>query len=114
MNIDFICTYNLIKDLDDSELLYKIQLLQVFNLGSFDEKVILEKQNNLFNTIKDNSQIKEILNLIKKKHSLNDDFISFQLLFSFHYLNYFHYCMRDIINNNEILESNYNNLINIL
>ena len=27
---DFICTYNLIDDLDDSELLFRTQLLQAF------------------------------------------------------------------------------------
>ena len=52
LELNHIFTYKLItEDGDDEkglrEMLYKIQLLQLFNLNEFDENVMNEKMNTL-------------------------------------------------------------------
>ena len=66
LELNHIFTYKLItEDGDDEkglrEMLYKIQLLQLFNLNEFDETVMNEKMNKLYEEIKGESFITELL-----------------------------------------------------
>ena len=116
MILDFICTYHMIDDKEDSDLLYKIQLLQAFDLKDFDENKIIKEQNIIFEKWNQHKQIYNLILLLKEKYKLysNDDNIIFQLLFSYDYFYIFLACLRELYYNNQIQDNNYNKLINII
>lgn len=116
---DFICTYHLMEDYNDSLELYRVQLLQTFNLDIFDDKIISEKIDNLYSKLKDNLEIKQILNKLYKLEKSNIDLlqsmstednyhIAFQLLFGYDYYYIFHKCYSKYIIalNLDILDGN--------
>lgn len=116
---NFICTYHLMEDYNDSLELYRVQLLQTFNLDVFDDKIISKTIDKLYSKLKDNLEIKQILKKLYKLEKSNIDFlqsmstgdkyqISFQLLFGYDYYYIFHKCYSKYINalNLDILDSN--------
>jgi hypothetical protein len=116
MIYDFICTYHLIDDIHDSNLLYQIQLLQAFELNIFDDIKIENELEILFNKIFNYTQINNIINFIKKKHNLYivSDIIAFKILFNYDYFYIFFKCLQELFINNYITENSYNKLINLL
>jgi len=116
MIFDFICTYHMFDDKEESNLLYQIQLLQAFDLKDFDENKIIEEQNIIFEKWNQHKQIYNLILLLKEKYKLysNDDNIIFQLLFSYDYFYIFLACLRELYYNNQIQDNNYNKLINII
>ena len=114
MIFDYICTYQLIDDLEESNILYQMQFLQAFDLNNYDNDIINSIQNSLYEKYKDNIEIKEFIKLIKKKIK-NDklkNIIYFNILFSYDYFYIFHNCLRELEKNKKISETNYNILIN--
>lgn len=98
------------EDYDETEnqllmdMLYKIQLLQLFRLDEENEKTtdcVLQRMEELYRLLRDNEFIKEIIDSNPHKLALYDPFrddeetrfILFQTLFSFDYLYMFHKCM---------------------
>ena len=57
-NTSIVCTYNLLKDDDESELCYKIQYLDIFGLKDYDGDIINKVIQDLENKYKDNEYIK--------------------------------------------------------
>jgi hypothetical protein len=113
---DFICTYNKIDDYDDSLMLYRIQLLQAFNLLEFDDTIVNKITEDIYQKYKDNEYI---LNLLKSQHNdfdnLNDfnDLDSFRSYFRYDTFFLFHYILCSLVNNKEINEEYYKELLNI-
>ena len=69
--LDFIPTYKLITDnINDSNMLYQLQLLQFFNIKHFDDSIINNKINNIYLEIKDNDKIIELIQIIDRKFGL--------------------------------------------
>jgi hypothetical protein len=103
---DFVCTYNLISDLDDSELLFRTQLLQAFipeylevgNEKSLDEGFdeINKITEELFDSYGSNNIIKKLM----KKCPGDSDEIKFQLCFSYQFFYLMHKILCGLINNN--------------
>lgn len=110
---DFLCTYHLLEaDEDDNEDdikgyqddLYKIQLLQAFNVKNIgkisDMTKIQEFMNDtillLYEKYKNHNQIKSILNKHSYSSYTNDKKIIFSLLFSFDSFYMFHACIIDL------------------
>ena len=103
---DFICTYNLIDDLDDSELLFRTQLLQAFipEYLEKDNKKSLEEGFNeinkiteeLFNKYGSNKIIKKLM----EKCPGDSDEIKFQMCFSYSLFYLMHKILCGLINNN--------------
>lgn len=102
-NLDFLCTY---KEFDDNyyaNLCYQIQLLQSFNMSKYDEFIINNNIEKTYLYLRDNEEIKRIINILSKKHGEillmcgnNKDLeniVLFQLLFSFDYFEIFHKCL---------------------
>tara|TARA_Y100000389_G_scaffold188941_1_gene212089 strand:- start:788 stop:1156 length:369 start_codon:yes stop_codon:yes gene_type:complete len=87
---DFVCTYKQ-HDIDDQHNMYQQQLLQAFNLEAWDDKVVNNSVEEIYEKFKDNQDIKDILNKIKdvEKGSMlmlllgSEDIGIFQLLFRF-------------------------------
>lgn len=117
MIFDFICTYQLFNDFEDSNILYKIQLLQAFNLKDFDENIIDNEQKILYDKYCNLTTIKNIIGKIKLKHKLEyieNEYIIFKILFSYDYFYIFLSCLRELEYNKIINENTYNKLINII
>jgi len=102
LQLNHLCTYKLITEDDEEEIglremLYKIQLLQTFNMEEFDEETINKKIDHLFNSIKDEEFIKNILEKHPYKGTIYNDLI-FRTLFSYDYLDLFHKCLYHFYN----------------
>ena len=104
LELNHIFTYKLItEDGEDEkglkEMLYKIQLLQLFGLNELDETVMNEKMNSLYETIKEESFITELLQKNPYRHSFFNCELLFRTLFSYDYLDLFHRCLYNHFNN---------------
>ena len=86
------------------DMLYKIQLLQLFRLDEEKEKTtdsVLQRMEELYSHVRDTDFIKEIIDSNPHNLALYDPFrheeetrfILFQTLFSYDYLFMFHKCM---------------------
>lgn len=115
--IDFIPTYKLITDnINDSNILYQLQLLQFFNISKFDDTIINSKINNLYLEIKDNEKICKLIEIIKNKNPniSIDNFIAFKLLFSYDYFNKFSKCLYQLKSQKDIVNNDLLDLINYI
>ena len=114
---DFVCTYHLIEDLDDSDMLYKTQLMQAFiqdisnseiNIDSAFDKI--DKQTEIlfkkYNTNK-------LVIMLMDKYPNYDREIQFQMCFSYYSFYVMHKILCGIINDN-LDEDICKNLINKL
>lgn len=121
---DFVCTYHLMddpEDADDSDKLFKLQFLQAFNYDITNSSQSLEEYFNtialtttkLYDLYKTNELIKKLIEKVRTSNSNynneNDDFIIFQLCFSYSYFYITHKILCLIINTNN---SNSNNTFN--
>lgn len=136
---DFVCTYKLFNDdlnSNDQDQLYRIQLLQSFDLNYWDDDKInqeIEKiyfilsLNGCFKEVfikaKQNNSINEILEIYKsnnrefqndKINILDENDILFKLLFKYEYFDLTHRCIIDFLVNGTINEKHINKLLNSL
>ena len=104
LELNHIFTYKLItEDGEDEkglkEMLYKIQLLQLFGLNEFDESIMNEKMNVLYESIKCEKFVEEILENNPYKNNFINNELLFRTLFSYDYLDLFHKCLYNHFNN---------------
>ena len=120
---DFVCTYHLMddpEDADDSDKLFKLQFLQAFNYDITNSSQSLEEYFNtialtttkLYDLYKTNELIKKLIAKVRTSNSNynneNDDFIIFQLCFSYSYFYITHKILCLIINTNNTNNNNNN------
>ena len=67
---EFICTYKMMDSEEDQEHLYKIQLLQAFNLEEWNDEVINDTMVELFDLMKLDENLYKILLSLSKVESL--------------------------------------------
>lgn len=115
---DFICTYKLMDNDSDQEQMYRIQLLQAFDLNEWNDASINTTINDLYAKLNDlpifkeifkkareNTYIMEMLDLLRLNGEENlDDDIIFHLLFKFEFFDLLHRCIVDYLLNNTIHE----------
>ena len=126
---DFVCTYHLMDDpddADDSDKLFKLQFLQAFNYDITNSSQSLEEYFNtialtttkLYDLYKTNELIKKLIAKVRTSNSNynneNDDFIIFQLCFSYSYFYITHKILCLIINTNNTNNTNNNNYQELL
>ena len=115
---DFICTYKLLEDSGDQEQMYRIQMLQAFDLNEWNDEQINTTIKDLFlclaktDALKDiykqareNASLMELLTLFseEEQEAVCDDII-FSLLFKFEYFDMLHRCIVDFLLNGAIHE----------
>ena len=113
---DFICTYKLLENESESEHLYRIQFLQAFQSENWNDDIINDKMKTLYENIKDNANIKNIINNIKKSKNLemmitllgDDELTLFKLLFKYELFDFTHKCICNILNNDNENVTNEN------
>ena len=124
---DFICTYKLMENELDQEDLYRIQLLQAFDLNDWDDEainaIILDlyarvshEFKEIFEKARRNETILEMLAFFKLsgEKRLEENDIIFKLLFKFEYFDLLHRCIVDFLLNQTIQHKYLANLLNIL
>lgn len=109
------------KNVKYNDNLYRKQLLEVFELKEYDDDVISKKMKQLYNKIKDYSQIKQIITLLKqfkyaKIFIVNEEEENLYLIFmfSFEYFDLFHNCLKELNKDNVISDETFNKLLNTL
>ncbi len=112
---------------EDKEYLYKIQMLQAFNLEEWNDKAIEQIMNDLFLKVKENEQFRFILEAAKISPKLGmmltlayqqqeqenkiDAYI-FIMLFNYDYFDMFHRCICEHINEGRIKRETYEKIMN--
>jgi hypothetical protein len=136
-NTEYICMYPYITDIitdpnlnkDDLEdLTYRKDLLNIFQLSSItdDEAAIQERLQQLYSFCKTNSLIHAVLNELVEIYHIRLQipiesvettdllYLSFYVLFSFHFLHVAHPCFCDLITIGTISEIHQKNLYDTL
>jgi len=123
-NFNFLCTYkNLENDDDlDSTLCYQIQLLQAFNMDTYNENILNSNIKKVYDLLHKNEEIKQIIYFLSNKYnkiifiktSIYDleEIVIFNFLFSYDYFDLFHKCFSNYlnyINHNNLILDNHNN-----
>ena len=120
-DFDFLCTYHLIENNENlSSLCYQNQLLQVFKLNNYDSQKIDNNIIKLFNILRDDEEILEIIDILSNKltifqflkqnnQKLDNSFI-FQMLFSYDYFYLFHNSFIHYKTNKSLNKSSFSEL----
>lgn len=127
--VDFICTYKWMDNEADQEQLYRIQLLQAFDLNEWDDAVVnasiqrvyalvaeTPEFKSIFSQARENANIKEMLELfqLSGEKDLDQNDIIFKLLFKFEYFDALHRCLVDFLLTNTLSLRYATNLLNLL
>jgi len=94
-NYELILTYKDPSNNDNSDKLYKKEFLDVFNLETYDEKIINEELDNLYYSQK--SVFDVILKYISENHKFPIELTPeqcFPFLFSWEYFHITHECIK--------------------
>jgi hypothetical protein len=129
---DFICTYKLMEDEFSRNQLYRIQVVQAFNLEVCDEDIInkiikslytqfeqLERFRTIVETAMTNTLLIEIFEAFDvndkntNKASYKKEFF-FTLLFNYEHFDLLHRCICEQLNKGEIMNGTYEKMINKL
>ena len=124
---DFICTYKRMLDPEDQENLYRIQLLQAFNMNTWDDDAINDTVTEIYRKISQDTDFKIIFIKAQNNKSLNDmlalfdedatieqNEIIFTMLFKYEYFDLLHRCISDYLREGQIKKDNFEMLINAL
>ena len=118
---DFICTYKL-HDKDDQSDMYRIQLLQAFDMVEWNNDRMDIGMRNIFEQVGTVHDIQDILNKAKVSKMCEaavtlidaDDFTIFSNLFQFDTFDLFHRCLSDTIRKGSVAEINKQLLLKVL
>ena len=80
-----------------TEDIYRQEILKLFQLESFDVKIIDEKVYEIYEKIKDNEHLQEIITILEEIYG--NEIFSFTILFSYDYFYLFYPCIKDILSN---------------
>ena len=113
---DFICTYKLMDNDDDRNIMYQIQILQAFGMQKFDQDEINEKVLHLYQKLIDCNQVKEIIEegIKVNVHMQLTHEIMFVCLFSYQFFDLFHKCLIDYFTTGSILEESKRDMIHAI
>lgn len=107
-NSDYNTTYQDIKDDDYSDVVYKFDLLKVFNMNENDEfDLVTQRVGKIYtylqnNGVLQNNEFNKILIKSSSKIMSYDKEIGFMMLFSFDTLYLVHRLIKDFINNKQL------------
>tara|TARA_Y100000389_G_C17459346_1_gene520499 strand:+ start:70 stop:492 length:423 start_codon:yes stop_codon:yes gene_type:complete len=98
-NKKFLCTYHLLDNLEESDILYKIQFFQAFKIDEKMEKDLISGKimasddeifsyincitGELFEKYKDNEKVKLLMETYKSENNLYNEEVIFSQLFSY-------------------------------
>jgi hypothetical protein len=116
----FMCTYTLFDDADDSNLCFQTQLLQAFKLTTYDDDKISVTRGKIYDILKDNEEIQEILEILsntifmfqyfKSNNKELDNTFVFPILFSYQYFHLFHKLLSNYISNKSLQKNHFSQI----
>ena len=133
---DFICTYKLI-DEEYANDLYMAQLLQAFDISSWDDDIVNNNIMDIFNKFQYNINFKKIINKgllssdfnefydiiclldnnnnnSNNKKEENKERIFFSFLFNYHFFDLIHKCICELFIKDDISNTTLDNILNKL
>ena len=127
---DFLCTYKMI-DNEYTDYLYRIQLMQAFNMKTWNDNVVNNVCSKLYERLINNEifrdivekasntkDIKEIYEFINSTENIDDNVekqkIIFSLLFKYEYFDLIHRCIIEQFNDGGVKENTKNMIMNSL
>jgi hypothetical protein len=129
---DFICTYKLI-DEEYANDLYMAQLLQAFDISSWDDDIVNNTMMNLFNEFQYNINFKKIIdkallssdfnelydiictldnNNSNNKKEENKERIFFSFLFNYNFFDLLHKCICELFIKGDISNTTLDTILN--
>ena len=104
LNLNQLFTYHLITEDEEDEkgikeMLYKIQLLELFNLQDFEEIKLNKQIDNLYDLLKENNYMNQLFEIHPYKKMMTKE-IMFRTFFSYDYLDLFHKFLYNFFHNN--------------
>lgn len=127
-NTKYVCQYNspdVFLDTDDineetkdqiRNVLYRNDLLYIFDIHDFDEKIIGQSINEIYEKVKINQPFYTLIQRVSNKiigSQLKDD-IGLFFLYSFDYLYLTHICVSEFLETGEISETSVEQLYNLV
>lgn len=73
----FLCTYQHIKNKENSNLCYQLQFLQAFKMPEYDSEQIETITTNLYNELKDEESFVTLVNKLKNNMENNMNYVGF-------------------------------------
>jgi len=132
---EFLCTYKMMDTEEEQEHLYKIQFLQAFGLEEWDDELIHEYMTDLYNLMKTDVNLQQILlnlsqvetvrdfinstckyveqNIIDSNTLVDKNMILFTFLFQYNYFDVFHKCIYDFQHTLGISDTRMQTLVKI-
>jgi hypothetical protein len=114
---DFTCTYNLMDNENDNFLCYQLQLLQAYDIKSFDEDIINKTTEYLYEKYKNNEDISRLLIISKKNNKaffIEDELMAFRIFFQYDTFYLFHSILCNLISNTSINTTILDKLIKVI
>lgn len=99
---------------DSADLIYKSDMLQVFNLIEYDDAKIEQEMSILFQILQKNEKMVECMKKLAHRFITEDLEFGMMLLFSYDTFYATHLCICDIIEKNEVDEDNINLLMKLI
>lgn len=122
-NLNYVCLYKLQKqeengDEPDRQQEYQTDILNIFEMETFDEEAIIDILDTVYLKLKDNEHIKKCMQTIYTNTFMGafpDMFeYSFIIMYSYEYLYVTHPCVCDLLVRGEISEANLEELLKII
>tara|TARA_B100001093_G_C26538123_1_gene888973 strand:+ start:421 stop:837 length:417 start_codon:yes stop_codon:yes gene_type:complete len=124
-NSKIICTYNFFEkeDTELASLCYQMQILQIFNMDKFNNKILQYNIEKIYYFLRDSSKLIDILSILSKKNSqynifkfnkekdIDNNIMIFQLLFSYENFYIFHKYFSKYLNNYLISGEKIDNIL---
>lgn len=107
-------------DIDIENELYRLDLLNIFNINSYNDSKITSTIDNIYEQFIENNQniqitkFRNIMKSVSKLFMSTDEKFGLTILFSYEYLDNTHKCICELIQTNNINEKTLNNLEKII
>ena len=125
-NTKHVCIYNTNtiflptdKVTDDEKLfimnvLYRQDILNIFDMEEFDEKIINSCLCELYEKVKQHEVIKELTDLLGQQFGIDEGITGLIIMYSFDYLYITHKCVSQFLESGNILPEDLNELHKIM
>jgi hypothetical protein len=121
---DFVCTYKLMDSEEEQDELYRIQLMQAFDVEELKADHLNDTMTQLFSQLILNPEFKAIIQQASKNEKIidtldtlkvapSDDFF-FTMLFEYNYFDLLHSCIADILMHGSIHPLHFNKIMEAL
>tara|TARA_X000000950_G_C13921406_1_gene663650 strand:+ start:20109 stop:20492 length:384 start_codon:yes stop_codon:yes gene_type:complete len=112
LNIDY--KHEKYKNENNSE--YQKQFLKAFHIEKYDEKIVIEKMDQIYDDICNDNNMKKLFNEVKNRNKIFPfelkDKDLFSLLFSYDTFDLVHLFIKDYYENDYVNDKTYENFIN--